>query len=333
MDERNLEVLRGKAPAWPVLDGGSVGRAHRVAPEPDAPFGANTRALEACRLNPRVLHTVKEPSLGVNVLGLDLSMPVVAAPLCAAYREAGAGYSEAGAALALVAGCAARGVAAGVGDGYDDSVFDAGLDVLRRTRGGGLCFVKPWEGPTLERRLELAQAAGAAVLGVDADAVGLPVADGAERPLAPLAPARLARIAKRASLPLVVRGVMTPDEARIAVEAGAAGVVVSNRGGRALGQCPGVAEVLPWIVEAVHGQAAILAEGGVRTGVDVLKMLALGADAVMIGGGIEVAARGGGMAAVEECLDRLRLELAQAMRLTGTPRAAAVQRGVLYVHP
>ena len=126
---------------------------------------------------------------------------------------------------------------------------------------------------------------------------------------------------------------MTPDEARIAVEAGATGVVVSNRGGRALGQCPGVAEVLPWIVEAVHGQAAILAEGGVRTGVDVLKMLALGADAVMIGGGIEVAARGGGKAAVEESLDRLRLELAQAMRLTGTPRAAAVPRGVLYVHP
>ena len=186
MDERNLEVLRGKAPAWPFLDGGSVGRAHRAAPEPDAPFGANTRALEACRLNPRVLHTVKEPSLGVNVLGLDLAMPVVAAPLCAACREAGAGYSETGAALALLAGCAARGVAACVGDGYDDSVFEAGLDVLRRSGGGGLCFVKPWEGPTLERRLELAQAAGAAVVGVDADAVGLAVGDAA--PAAPCSP-------------------------------------------------------------------------------------------------------------------------------------------------
>lgn len=335
MDDCNQTAGQpASGPAWIAHEGAALaGDVPAAAPAvSNTAFAVNVLALDACRLNPRVLHAVKDPNMAVKVLGMELAMPVVAAPLTLACREAGAGATESGAAMALLAGCASRGVVGCMGDGPEDAVFEAGLDVLRRS-GGGLCLVKPWEGSVLERRLELAEAAGATAVGVDADAVGLTGYHRVGRTLAPLSPTRLARLARRCPLPLVVRGIMTPDEARVAVDSGASGIVVSNRGGRALGQCPGVAEVLPWIVEAVHGQAAIFAEGGVRSGVDILKMLALGADAVMIGGPLEIAARGGGSAAVEDCLDRLRHGLAQAMRLTGTARAAGVLRNVLYVQP
>ena len=76
---------------------------------------------------------------------------------------------------------------------------------------------------------------------------------------------------------------MTPDEAEIAVEVNAAAIVVSNHGGRVLDHTPGAADVLPEIAGRVKGKITILADGGVRTGADVLKLLALGADAVLIG--------------------------------------------------
>ena len=109
---------------------------------------------------------------------------------------------------------------------------------------------------------------------------------------------------------------MTPDEAEIAVAAGAAGIVVSNHGGRILDHTPGAAEVLPAIARAVRGRAVVLADGGVRTGVDVLKYLALGADAVLIGRPLVVGAFGGGAEGVALLLRKLQAELTSAMPFT-----------------
>ena len=290
----------------------------------------NGKALGKYRLNQRVLHGVATPATAVNILGMDLSMPILGASLRDGVRDAGGCTSETGYALTLLTGCAARGVVGCTGDGVFGHVFEAGLDALHKSQCGGVCFVNPWEGPELYRRIERAEAAGATVVGLEADAVGLAESSHAGLRMAPLSLARLTRVIRRASVPFAVKGIMTPDEAVIAVEAGADAVVVSNRGGRALGNYPGVAEVLPWIVEAVHGQAVILVEGGVRSGADVLKLLALGANAVLIGRPLEVVARSDGRRGVEECLDRFRRELEQAMLMTGAARAASVNRSVLY---
>jgi isopentenyl diphosphate isomerase/L-lactate dehydrogenase-like FMN-dependent dehydrogenase len=123
---------------------------------------------------------------------------------------------------------------------------------------------------------------------------------------------------------------MTPDDAKRARDAGAAGIVVSNHGGRVLDHTPGTARALPAIAEVVKGDLVILADGGVRTGTDVLKMLALGADAVMIGRPFSIASVGGLKEGVVAYLDQVRAELTQAMVLTGTAKAGSVDASILF---
>jgi 4-hydroxymandelate oxidase len=123
---------------------------------------------------------------------------------------------------------------------------------------------------------------------------------------------------------------MTVDDAKAAVDAGADAVVVSNHGGRVLDFTPGAATVLPGICEAVKGQITILADGGIRSGADVLKLLALGADAVMIGRPFSVAAIGGLQQGVVQYIEKIQTELAAAMVLTGVQNAKDVPKGIVY---
>jgi isopentenyl diphosphate isomerase/L-lactate dehydrogenase-like FMN-dependent dehydrogenase len=149
------------------------------------------------------------------------------------------------------------------------------------------------------------------------------------RPVSPKSPAQIKEIIKRVPVPFILKGIMTADQARQAVDAGARAIVVSNHGGRVLDHAPGAAEVLPEIAAAVSGQIAILADGGIRSGVDVLKMMALGADAVMIGRPFSIAAVGGLAEGVGVYVEQLKNELVSAMVLTGCPDIASVGRDIL----
>ncbi|UYP45550.1 L-lactate dehydrogenase [Candidatus Lokiarchaeum ossiferum] len=110
---------------------------------------------------------------------------------------------------------------------------------------------------------------------------------------------------------------MTVEDALMAVKTGASAIMVSNHGGRVLDCTPGTASVLAEIVKAVDGKIKILVDGGVRTGFDVLKMLALGAEAVLIGRDVVRAAIGGGSRGVQLQMEYLQKDLAKAMLMTG----------------
>jgi len=142
---------------------------------------------------------------------------------------------------------------------------------------------------------------------------------------------QIREIVSAADAPVILKGIMTPEDAVIAAEAGAAGIVVSNHGGRALDHTPGTADVLPGIVRALRGggQVAVLVDGGVRSGVDVLKMLALGADAVLVGRPLAVAAVGGGAEGVRLQLEEYAKQLHMAMMLTGCASLADVTGKIL----
>lgn len=150
------------------------------------------------------------------------------------------------------------------------------------------------------------------------DAAGLVTLREMGRPVSPKPAVKLAEVIKKIPAKFVVKGVMTPDEAMLCVNAGASAIVVSNHGGRVLDGVPGTARVLSKIAAAVRGQIDVLVDGGVRSGVDVLRMLALGADAVMIGRPFSLATIGGGKEGVSDYLQRIRQELVQVMVLTGT---------------
>jgi isopentenyl diphosphate isomerase/L-lactate dehydrogenase-like FMN-dependent dehydrogenase len=138
--------------------------------------------------------------------------------------------------------------------------------------------------------------------------------------------ADLDRLASGCSLPVLVKGVLTKEDARLAIEHGAAGVVVSNHGGRQLDRVPAALEALPEVVEAVSGRAPVLMDGGVRRGSDVLVAMALGADAVLVGRpalwGLAVAGEAGAL----RVLEILRTELELALALSGIPAPAEIMR-------
>jgi L-lactate dehydrogenase (cytochrome) len=129
---------------------------------------------------------------------------------------------------------------------------------------------------------------------------------------------------------LVVKGVLGAEDARRAVDAGVDGVVVSNHGGRQLDSVPSTTRVLPEVADAVAGQIEVLADGGVRTGLDVVKMAALGASAVLIGRAWAWAVAARGEVGVRHVLDVMKADIDVALALTGNTSIAGVDRSAVF---
>ncbi len=124
--------------------------------------------------------------------------------------------------------------------------------------------------------------------------------------------------------PMVIKGILDPEDARDAVRFGADGIIVSNHGGRQLDGVLSSARALPAIADAVKGQTKILVDGGIRTGLDVVRMLALGADCTMLGRAYIYALAAAGEAGVENLLTLIEKEMRVAMTLTGTRTIADI---------
>jgi 4-hydroxymandelate oxidase len=133
-------------------------------------------------------------------------------------------------------------------------------------------------------------------------------------------------LAERSGLPIVLKGIVTGEDARLAVEHGAAAIVVSNHGGRQLDGVPASLDALPEVVEAVAGRVPVLMDGGIRRGTDVLKALALGAQAVLVGRPLLFGLAANGEDGVRHVLELLRDELSRALALLGCTRPDEVSR-------
>lgn len=293
-------------------------------------FANNVKALERICFHMRLIHDVIEPDTRVTVLGKELALPVVAAPIGGVSFNMGGGISEEEYAQAIIHGCRAKGTIGCVGDGVPEFIYQAGYAAISAAEGHGIPFIKPWEDEEFYEKLELAKATGTEIIGMDIDAAGLITLRQMGRPVSPKPVEKLAQMIQEVGMRFILKGVMTPDEAELAAEAGADAIVVSNHGGRVLDYAPGSADVLEVIADKVGDRLTVFADGGVRSGADVLKLLALGADAVMIGRPFSVAAVGGLQSGVETYLDTLLTELKQAMVLTGTATAAAVDKGIIF---
>jgi 4-hydroxymandelate oxidase len=141
------------------------------------------------------------------------------------------------------------------------------------------------------------------------------------------------QLAADGPLPVIVKGVLTAEDARMAVTHGAAGVIVSNHGGRQLDTVLAGADALPEVVDAVGDQIDVLVDGGIRRGTDVVKALALGARAVLIGRPALWGLAVNGAAGAQHLLELLLAELQNALTLVGAPRAAALDRSFVTPAP
>jgi 4-hydroxymandelate oxidase len=293
-------------------------------------FTNNVEALAKIQFNMRLIHDVTEPDTSVTVLGKKLALPILAAPIGGVSFNMGGAVSEEEYIKAVINGCKAKAIIGCSGDGVPDFIHQAGFNAIKSAAGHGIPFIKPWEDEEFFIKIEAAKATGTDIIGMDIDAAGLITLRKMGRPVSPKPLEKLTEIIRKTGMKFILKGVMTPDEAELAVTAGADAIVVSNHGGRVLDHAPGSADVLADIADRVKGKITILADGGVRTGGDVLKMLALGADAVMIGRPFSVAAIGGLRAGVETYIDTIRSELKQTMVLTGTSAASSVDRKILF---
>ncbi len=168
-------------------------------------------------------------------------------------------------------------------------------------------------------------------MAMDVDAAGLPFLKNMTPPAGSKSVEQLAQIVKLAEVPFIVKGIMTVKGALKAKEAGAAAIVVSNHGGRVLDQCPASAEVLAQIADALHGSGMkILVDGGIRSGTDIFKALALGADGVLICRPFVTALYGGGAEGVSVYIEKLAGELTDTMSMCGAGSLHEISRDMIH---
>jgi len=294
-------------------------------------FIANVEALADIRLNLRAIHDAMEPDIGLELFGYELSMPVLAAPIAGVRLNMGDAMPEADFVMAMIGGSGAAGSVGMTGDGPGPVLYNTGVDVVRANGGRGIPIVKPRLAEEIVVRIRQAEEAGAWAVGIDVDAAGIIGMVRAGEPVGPKTVGAWKEIIAATDLPFILKGIMTVEDAEAAVEAGAAAIVVSNHGGRVLDHTPGTADVLPEIAEAVKGDVFVLVDGGVRSGVDVLKMLALGADAVLVGRPLIIAAVGSGAEGVTAVLDQYADQLRSAMILTGCASLDEIDESILFL--
>lgn len=262
--------------------------------------------------------------------GKKVALPVFAAPVGAMQLHYGDKYDDLTYNDLLVSACAAAGIAAFTGDGTNPAVMEAAAEALKHNGGCGVPTVKPWNMDTIREKMALVKAADPFAIAMDIDAAGLPFLKNLQPPAGSKTVEELKEIAGMAGKPFILKGIMTVNGAKKALEAGASGIVVSNHGGRVLDQCPATAEVLPAIVDAVGGKMTILVDGGIRSGMDVFKALALGADAVLIGRPFVNMVYGGGAEGVQMYVDKLKAELADTMAMCGAHSLSDINRSMIY---
>lgn len=259
-----------------------------------------------------------------RLFGKEFAYPFFAGPVGAVNLHYGEKYNDASYNDVLVSACAEAGIAAFTGDGVNPDVMKAATDAIKAAGGMGVPTVKPWNPGTVSEKMELVRESGAFAAAMDIDAAGLPFLKNMTPPAGSKSVEELAGIVKDAGVPFIVKGVMTVKGALKAKEAGAAAIVVSNHGGRVLDQCPATAEVLPEIVEAVGGSMTVLVDGGLRSGTDIFKALALGADGVLICRPFVTAVYGGAGEGVKELIGRLGAELKDTMAMCGAHSLAEI---------
>ncbi len=323
--------------SWDFVAGGS---------ETEATVARNRLALDVWALRPRVLRDVLEESVdpSSSLLGIALSIPIIFAPV------GGMTMLDPLGALGPVRAAAQFGTMT-----FISSVTEPDLEVAASEADGRLVLQLYIRGDAdwVDAYVERAAKAGcrAICFTVDTDAYsrrernqlnrffqGTPLVTGGRTGVMSNTGREhqekfswkdIARVREKFNLPVIVKGIATAEDARIAVEHGVAVVYVSNHGGRQLDHGQGTLEILPEVVEAVQGRAEIVIDGGFARGTDMVKALALGAKAVGIGKLQAWALAAGGEAAMTRLLDLLREEIVKDLMLMGITKFAELDRSFL----
>ena len=287
-------------------------------------FRNNFTALQQVRFKMRTLVDNPAfnnvPDTSTTIFGRKLSFPAVAAPIGPVILKMFPKTMEKDLYYdAIIGGCVDAGAAGGIGDNETLTLeeFKRHCGYIAAVKGQSLVGLKPLSAKEIIARLPYVEEAGAFMIDIDTDTGGR------------YQMSELRKITSATKIPITVKGVLTLDDAKRALDAGAKGIVVSNHGGRRLDHTQGTAEVLPIIADSMKDELTIFVDGCVHYGADVLKYLALGADAVMVGRHIVRAAYGGGREGVALFMNTMQKELASAMSMTAVSSIKNINRDIL----
>ncbi|MBV8949260.1 MAG: alpha-hydroxy-acid oxidizing protein [Actinobacteria bacterium] len=293
---------------------------------------ANLGGWRRLRLRPHVLRDVTAVDTSTSVLGIPVSAPILVAPtamrdLVDPDGERAAARAAATRRTVMVTSMASSRPFAEIAAAAPDAPRFAQMYILRdRARTRAIVEEARDAGA---RAIVVSVDAGAVPYGRGAGELGTRVAELVADYDVSVTVDDVMQLGEWSGLPVLVKGVVRGDDAARCVDAGVAAVYVSNHGGRIVDGCVDTATALADVVDAVDGRVAVYVDGGIRSGVDVLRALALGASAVLVGRPVLWGLALGGEDGAGEVLDRLRAELARALAFCGAESVAAVARDLV----
>jgi len=281
-------------------------------------FVRNCEDLQKVFIITETITEVKEIDTTVDFFGYKLELPVLAAPVAGCDINMGGKISEFEYDIELLKGCLEGGIIGFVGDGAPPELYKTGIQAIEKCNGFGGLIMKPRsDEKEIFKRIELATEKGIKFLGMDIDGAAFLTMEISNQQVEPKSIEKLRKIIEKSNVPFILKGIMSVSDAKKATETGASAIVVSNHGGRITESHPSSISVLPEIVEAVKGKIKIIFDGGIRTGEDVFKALAIGADFVMIGRPFAVGVMGAGKEGIKVYLNKIKKEFKKIMLLTG----------------
>lgn len=326
---QSIDVIRLKA--YEIMSAKDKTRAENYCDivsgaETGASFRRSREALDALRLRTRLIHGINVVDTTTTILGTAIKTPILTAPVAGTAVQA---YGE------VAKACIKLGTICVIGYPQPKDMIKSLADIEGRRMAWIVKPLKDME--ELRSCYQVAKDSGCIAAGMDLDS-----AAGLQSGFEPTAMSKLAKaywsfktvdelkaIRNLTSLLFIVKGIMCVEDAEKCVEAGADAIIVSNHAGYALDYTQAPIEVLPEIVDAVGKKVDVLMDGGVRHGTDVLKALALGAKAVLIGRPMIWGMTVGGEAGVARVIELMTEQLVRAMRLTGVSDVKDVPASIL----
>lgn len=319
--------------ACPVCNGRACGN---IMPGPGSKVPGNTAARNYDKwqeifVNMDTLCPNADIDTSFELFGKKFSAPIFIAPLGALPMHYGDKHNDITYNRILVPAAANYGICALTGDGVDPAVMQNAAKDMAAIGGIGIPTIKPWNKEFVFEKLDILNELGIFAAAMDVDGAGLPFLKAMNPNAGSKSVDEMREIINYAKMPFMIKGIMTPKGALKSVEAGADAIVVSNHGGRVQGNVPSTAEVLPEIVDAVKGQIKIFVDGGIRSGVDVFKAIAMGADAVLIGRPVVPFIYAAGEEGFRVYMDKIVKELRDTMAMCGTPTLADISRDNIWI--
>lgn len=329
--QKSRENMNNLCKSCPVCNGRAC---RNTIPGPGAK-GSGTVAIrnyDAWKNIHLVMDTICENtpvSTQTNLFGHTFRLPVFAGPVGAVSMHYGDAYVDQTYSKVLVKACKDAGIMAFTGDGMDDQIMIGATQNIKENDGIGVPTIKPWAKEMVVEKLKLAKEADALAIAMDIDAAGLPFLKGFVPPAGRKNVKELKEIVQEINVPFIVKGILSVKGALKAKEAGASCIVVSNHGGRVLDDTPATADVLEEIVQAVGKDMTILVDGGIRSGQDIFKALALGADGVLIARPFVNMIYGAQEEGVKAFVDQLEQELIDTMEMCGASTIQEITRDMV----